>query len=44
MVMSAMGENKEKFCEFDLERKNRLTENPVLRMDDILANGWLVEG
>ncbi len=43
MVMSAMGENKEKFCEFDLERKDRVTENPILRMDDILANDWLVE-
>lgn len=44
MIVSALGENKEKFCEYSLEKKDRLRENPVLSIEEILANDWLIEG
>lgn len=44
MIVSALGENKEKFCEYSLEKKDRLRENPVLSMEELLANDWLIEG
>jgi len=44
MIISVLGEDKEKFCEYCLENKDRLRPNPVLSMEEILANDWLIEG
>lgn len=44
VIVSARGEEKEKFCEFDIDRKDRLREDPILSMKDIVASDWIVEG
>ena len=43
MTVSVRGENKEKICEFNLEMKEMLRENPLLNMEDILATDWVVD-
>ncbi len=43
MIVSARGQEEEKFCEFDLQRNNSLRENPSLKMEDIMAHDWVVE-
>lgn len=43
IIVSARGEHTEKFCEFDIQKKEKLKENPILNMEDILANDWVIE-
>lgn len=43
MVVSIRGNDKEKYCEFDIERKDRMRDNPVFGIDDILATDWMIE-
>ena len=43
MLVSSRGTNQEKFCEYYLDGREGLRQNPVLDIEDIIANDWIIE-
>lgn len=43
MMVSLRGMDTVRFCEFDIRSKDKLSESPSLKVDDILATDWVIE-